>query len=53
MATKAQIEKQIQRWLTCLRCGHGWFSAMKRPTTCPRCKSYKWDEPKPQAKGKR
>jgi len=30
-------------------CGHEWNSLNKRPQTCPRCKSYKWDE-KPKAK---
>lgn len=38
------VEKRIQKWRECLRCGHGWYSFMKRPQVCPRCKSYKWDE---------
>lgn len=28
----------------CLRCGHQWESrVLKRPASCPACKSYKWD----------
>lgn len=27
-------------------CGHEWFQKSdKKPVQCPKCKSYKWDEP--------
>ena len=33
--------------LTCQRCGHEWWPAtLELPKTCPRCKSYRWMEPK-------
>lgn len=32
--------------LTCKQCGHGWRPTVERPKVCPRCKSYRWDEPK-------
>jgi len=33
----------------CLRCGHEWKGkGDKRPETCPRCRSYYWDRPKPR-----
>lgn len=28
---------------TCLRCGHKWKSKVKKPVSCPRCKSYSWN----------
>jgi len=28
----------------CLRCEYEWESNLDRPRTCPRCKSYYWDE---------
>jgi predicted Zn-ribbon and HTH transcriptional regulator len=32
--------------LECIRCGHIWFSNLgRRPSVCPRCKSYEWDQP--------
>lgn len=33
--------------LTCLRCGHEWEPATAdRPKSCPKCKSYYWDQPR-------
>lgn len=32
--------------MKCKRCGYQWKSELKRPKTCPRCKSYFWDEEK-------
>lgn len=32
--------------LTCKRCGHKWLPMDGPPVVCPRCKSYKWNEPK-------
>lgn len=29
----------------CLHCGHQWRSALDRPSVCPQCKSYSWDQP--------
>jgi len=29
----------------CLRCEHKWISIKGDPKVCPRCKSYKWNEP--------
>jgi len=32
---------------TCERCGHSWIPRNnKKPSLCPRCKSYKWNIPK-------
>jgi len=28
----------------CLRCEYEWESRLERPRTCPRCKSYYWDQ---------
>ena len=33
----------------CLRCDHDWVSRLKRPRVCPKCKSYSWDKPRPEA----
>mgnify|MGYP006310310171 CR=1 len=34
------------RQCECLRCGHTWVPRVAgRPVSCPRCKSYKYDEP--------
>ncbi len=30
----------------CKRCNYEWKSELKRPKTCPRCKSYYWDKEK-------
>jgi len=30
----------------CKRCGHKWNPRADNPTTCPKCKSYKWNEEK-------
>jgi predicted Zn-ribbon and HTH transcriptional regulator len=35
--------------VTCLRCGHQWMPAVPQPKSCPRCKSYYWNEPRKQA----
>lgn len=33
----------------CERCGESWPSLLgRKPKQCPRCKSYKWDVPRPQ-----
>lgn len=29
---------------TCKRCGHVWESRVKHPASCPRCKSYAWED---------
>jgi predicted Zn-ribbon and HTH transcriptional regulator len=31
--------------LKCSRCGYLWDSRVPSPRTCPRCKSFKWNEP--------
>lgn len=36
--------------LTCLRCGHAWWSFLERPAVCPKCKHYHWDTPKESKK---
>lgn len=28
----------------CLRCEWEWQSELERPATCPKCKSYYWDQ---------
>jgi len=33
----------------CLRCGYNWPSRLKRPKTCPKCKSYYWDQERKEA----
>lgn len=30
---------------TCTHCGYVWHSRVKRPKSCPKCRSYRWDEP--------
>jgi len=30
--------------IKCLRCNYEWDSKLKKPKTCPRCKSYFWDK---------
>ena len=30
---------------TCQRCGHTWTPRNGTPVACPKCKSYKWNEP--------
>lgn len=35
---------------TCQRCGHEWIPQKENPVVCPKCKSYKWNEPKKEAK---
>lgn len=32
--------------LSCQQCGHEWSPSVSAPKVCPRCKSYKWNEPK-------
>ena len=32
--------------LVCLKCGHTWLSRVDHPASCPRCKSYTWDQPR-------
>ena len=34
--------------LKCKRCGYQWEPRKRNPRTCPRCKSHKWNEPKPE-----
>jgi predicted nucleic acid-binding Zn-ribbon protein len=36
---------------TCKRCGHEWASRVKKPASCPACKSYKWSEAKDRPRG--
>jgi len=36
--------------LTCLRCGHEWVPRMVDVRLCPKCKSARWDQPKPPRK---
>jgi hypothetical protein len=26
----------------CKRCGYGWYSKVKVPKQCPKCKNYRW-----------
>jgi len=35
--------------LHCLRCGHTWPTRLTqtKPRSCPACRSYRWDTPKP------
>lgn len=34
---------------TCKRCGHQWTGRLDaKPKACPRCRSYKYDQPKTQ-----
>jgi len=35
---------------TCSKCGHEWIARLINPTTCPKCKTYKWDEKKEEVK---
>ena len=37
----------IPTMLRCLRCGHQWQPRTPNPESCPKCKSYEWDSPKP------
>ena len=37
--------------LTCQRCGHKWPKRVEKPMACPRCKSYEWDEKRPNKEG--
>ena len=32
--------------LTCLKCGYKWHPRGIKIYLCPKCHSYKWDEPK-------
>jgi predicted nucleic acid-binding Zn-ribbon protein len=33
----------------CFRCGHAWQPRIEtEPHCCPKCKSYKWQSPKPE-----
>ena len=32
-------------YLRCTRCGHAWKGRGPRPKKCPRCGSYKWNDP--------
>lgn len=34
----------------CNRCGYEWLAKAIRPKSCPSCKSYEWNEPKPDHK---
>jgi len=29
---------------TCKKCGYFWQSRIENPKTCPRCKSYTWNQ---------
>jgi Zn finger protein HypA/HybF involved in hydrogenase expression len=33
--------------LTCKRCDHAWTARVNDVRQCPKCKSAKWDVPKP------
>ena len=35
-----------QRKCMCERCGHMWVPRNEVVVVCPKCKSYKWNEPK-------
>jgi predicted Zn-ribbon and HTH transcriptional regulator len=39
------------RGLECRRCGHRWVPRIAEVRICPKCKSARWDEPKPTKKG--
>ncbi len=30
---------------TCQHCGHVWKTERERPGVCPKCKTYRWDQP--------
>jgi predicted Zn-ribbon and HTH transcriptional regulator len=34
--------------LQCLRCGHLWVPRLAEVRICPKCKSARWDQPKPR-----
>ena len=46
-----KVKKTIEVW-KCLRCGHEWQSKKKKsklvPIQCPKCKSPRWQIPKPK-----
>ena len=31
----------------CQRCGHQWEPRRRAPLSCPRCRSYRWQQPRP------
>ena len=39
-----------QAQATCFRCGWKWAPRIAMPRRCPRCLSYAWNEPKPEAR---
>jgi predicted Zn-ribbon and HTH transcriptional regulator len=42
---------ELPKAFKCYRCDHEWLSKMPGgPQMCPRCKSYKWNEPKKEKK---
>jgi len=53
---KLEKKKDISEYLIdikkkgfrCLKCGNEWIPRKKNslPRVCPKCRSYKWDEPK-------
>jgi predicted Zn-ribbon and HTH transcriptional regulator len=36
----------------CVRCGYIWRPIVLEPRSCPKCRSYKWQTPKPPQKEK-
>ncbi len=50
-----EIEKQIKvTQYFCSRCGHKWIPRIvRRPVTCPKCKSPSWDKPRRKIKIKK
>lgn len=35
-----------EREMTCKRCGYRWEKRTKEPRKCPRCQTYRWNQPK-------
>jgi len=33
-------------YYVCTHCGHEWQSKVKKPLSCPNCRSYRWDKPR-------
>ncbi|MEO0282245.1 MAG: hypothetical protein ABIN05_07875 [candidate division WOR-3 bacterium] len=50
--TREMFEEECERIYIhkCLRCEYTWESLLKRPKTCPKCKSYTWDEERKRRK---
>lgn len=42
------VKVKVHR-LTCQRCRHEWVPRGEDVRQCPKCKSARWDEPRPEA----